>query len=612
VVNRWRTNVLKVIIIFISFFFLFWPLKIRAEELPVQSPSVIFNEVAWAGSSFDWRDEWIELKNMTDQKINLDGWQITYWDGDEEKIMITFSAEASISAESLTERFYLISKYDLDKSILNIEPASVASKITLSNEHLQLKLYDGDFTDGRKPIDVANDQEEPFAGRNTQTKASMERISQVTDGSQPSAWYTAFNSVNLDSTGKDFGTPGAENSYFIFNSDTSIFQNFSSFLNLENAFTISTKIESVIDGDTIHIENILGLPTTTVRLLGIDCPEKGQYFYNQAKQFWDGLIGQPITLIVKEPILDGMINPRLLAIVVYQDQILNLELLEQGLAWRSLSHPLLIEEYWDQIFQNSRQSKYGLWASYGGNALRINELYPNPPGNESILKNEWNEWIELYNNSDQEIDVSFYKLDKKTYYSIPEGTKLAPRGYFILSQKETSISLANKSDCTELYVPSGELVDQTCWKNAPEGQSWARGENGNFYWTTNLTPGASNQIVAKAKKEKITKEETKKEETAAEPINENKGGEVTQPQTIITKKVIIVTTTIPPPQTNLVPISPIILGAQTSRPLPSFQNWLFIILLIFTGAFLYLTGDFVWQKYLLPIHSKKPKIWPPT
>lgn len=37
-------------------------------------------EVAWAGTEASWADEWIELRNLTDEKVDLTGWKLR-WDG---------------------------------------------------------------------------------------------------------------------------------------------------------------------------------------------------------------------------------------------------------------------------------------------------------------------------------------------------------------------------------------------------------------------------------------------------------------------------------------------------------------------------------------------------
>mgnify|MGYP006302777807 CR=1 FL=1 len=43
---------------------------------------VLISEVAWSGTPASWADEWIELKNEGDEKIDLSGWVLA-WEGEE-------------------------------------------------------------------------------------------------------------------------------------------------------------------------------------------------------------------------------------------------------------------------------------------------------------------------------------------------------------------------------------------------------------------------------------------------------------------------------------------------------------------------------------------------
>ena len=38
--------------------------------------NVVINEIAWMGSAASASDEWIELKNTTNESINLSGWTL--------------------------------------------------------------------------------------------------------------------------------------------------------------------------------------------------------------------------------------------------------------------------------------------------------------------------------------------------------------------------------------------------------------------------------------------------------------------------------------------------------------------------------------------------------
>ena len=45
------------------------------------SGEVRVSEIAWMGSSASANDEWIELENMTDTQLSLEGWELSSEDG---------------------------------------------------------------------------------------------------------------------------------------------------------------------------------------------------------------------------------------------------------------------------------------------------------------------------------------------------------------------------------------------------------------------------------------------------------------------------------------------------------------------------------------------------
>jgi len=163
---------------------------------------VIINELAWAGSSYSASDEFIELKNLTENEIDLSGWQLTRISGNEEKVMLTIPAGEIIEARN----FYVISNWSSDDSALDFQPDLIDSSVSLSNSKLQIKLYDADG----ELIDLAGDGLFPLAGDN-EFKASMIRAAPVEKGDKESAWDSSLIAENLDSEISDFATPGAKN-----------------------------------------------------------------------------------------------------------------------------------------------------------------------------------------------------------------------------------------------------------------------------------------------------------------------------------------------------------------------------------------------------------------
>jgi len=150
----------------------------KAEE---ESRVVFVNELFWAGTSTSEYDEFIELKNNTDENIDLANWQITCLDsGGTEKLMLAIPS-GIIPAGG----YFLIAN-----SALKVDADLIDSSVSLNNNKLQIKLYDGTWNDGRKSLDTAGDKNKPLAGSNT-TKQSMERLEPPGDGKNKESWKSA-------------------------------------------------------------------------------------------------------------------------------------------------------------------------------------------------------------------------------------------------------------------------------------------------------------------------------------------------------------------------------------------------------------------------------------
>ncbi|HLD70804.1 MAG TPA: lamin tail domain-containing protein [Negativicutes bacterium] len=143
-----------------------------------QEPYVMFNEIAWMGTTASFNDEWMELYNPTGAFISLQGWTLKTADG-----KITVKPEGGIEAGG----FYLLERTD-DASAPGIN-ASLIYKGSLNNTGQHLQLYD----DSGVLVDEGNFLQKWPAGDNT-TKQTMERVG--------GNWQTSKDAG---------GTPGAAN-----------------------------------------------------------------------------------------------------------------------------------------------------------------------------------------------------------------------------------------------------------------------------------------------------------------------------------------------------------------------------------------------------------------
>ena len=123
-----------------------------------------------------------------------------------------------------------------------------------------------------------------------------------------------------------------------------------------SAAEIIGKVVSVADGDTITILDDMKIQHR-VRLARIDAPEKGQPYGTKARQYLSSLIfGKPVKVTYKSK--DRY--KRILGIVYYDGQDINLIMVQQGMAWH-YSYYDRTEEY-AEVEKQARRLKIGLWA----------------------------------------------------------------------------------------------------------------------------------------------------------------------------------------------------------------------------------------------------------
>ncbi|MCS6789046.1 MAG: lamin tail domain-containing protein [Patescibacteria group bacterium] len=102
--------------------------------------------------------------------------------------------------------------------------------------------------------------------------------------------------------------------------------------------------------------------------------------------------------------------------------------------------------------------------------IQINEWLPNPIGKDSK-----NEWIEIYNNSNQKINLNNWTIVSGTKSYKIKNKAIEPYSFLVLYQKETKLNLLNKNGELKLFDNQGNLIDQiNFFGKAPDGQSFSR------------------------------------------------------------------------------------------------------------------------------------------
>lgn len=423
--------------------------------------TVVINEVMWSGSTLLSSDEWIELKNISNQVVNIKNWSIENLGKSNQTIYIPENIDYILNPGE----FFLISKFALgESSILNIEPDCIVSNLSLSNSgngNLVLKDESGNI------IDIAKGDTWP-AGNND-IKSSMERID-YDDGLNIANWQSSYNKTNLIDNINDFATPKSENSAKIFNQIAKV-DDLNYLINFENILGAKAVVTEIIDGDTIKV-NINGM-IKTVRLSGIDTPEAkksssfkvDEPYYQETKELTkEKLLNKEIDLLVSIDSNERYdLYQRIIGIIIVDNELFNIQLLSYGYARTFYLNNLMIQENnWLEIEELAKQQKLGIWNDFGSDCIRINKFMPNPSGED---KN--NEWMEIYNQCSYEVNIKNWIIDDKdggsNPYLIDDDLLIKPYDFYVFYSSQTNISLNNDIDEVRIFNPTLFLVDSVSY-----------------------------------------------------------------------------------------------------------------------------------------------------
>ena len=123
--------------------------------------------------------------------------------------------------------------------------------------------------------------------------------------------------------------------------------------------------------------------------------------------------------------------------------------------------------------------------------LLINEIFPNPAG-----KDQAQEFIELWNNSPQNVSLAGWSLKNqsgKTY--LMQGV-IGPHEYLTLPYIKTRLTIKNTGEIISLYNAQGFKADQVSFFGvAKEGASLIR-SGAQTVFTKSPTPGEQNQLTS--------------------------------------------------------------------------------------------------------------------
>jgi micrococcal nuclease len=149
------------------------------------------------------------------------------------------------------------------------------------------------------------------------------------------------------------------------------------------------EVSQIIDGDTIKLSN-----GDRVRLIGINSPEKEQFYYSEATDKLRELIGNgPVTL--KKDVEDKDQYGRLLRYVYVNETFVNLEMVKTGYATAYTFEPnTKHSNELETAEQEAISAKIGMWTA-SPFSLAINQIHADAEGNDNENLND--EYVVLEN-----------------------------------------------------------------------------------------------------------------------------------------------------------------------------------------------------------------------
>jgi len=220
--------------------------------------------------------------------------------------------------------------------------------------------------------------------------------------------------------------------------------------------TTSAIVSKIIDGDTIKLQN-----GERVRLLGINTPEKGQPYYEEATNRLKELIeGKTVTL--EKDVDDKDQYARLLRYIYIGDTFVNLEMVREGYANVYIISPnTKYSSELEKAEEEAKIAKKGIWQpSEGGLSKCIGILYFqwNAEGNDCYNLND--EYVTFKNTCTQSIDMTSWtvKDEANHIYTFPD--------FNLAGGTTVMLYTGNGIDTTaELYWNSSGHQCNAIWNN---------------------------------------------------------------------------------------------------------------------------------------------------
>ncbi|MGQ9628132.1 MAG: lamin tail domain-containing protein, partial [Anaerolineae bacterium] len=136
-------------------------------------------------------------------------------------------------------------------------------------------------------------------------------------------------------------------------------------------------------------------------------------------------------------------------------------------------------------------------------SLALNEILPAPhevDWDGDGKADSADEWIELYNPTSKDIGLGDWQMDDvpdggSKPFTFPPGAFIPARGFLVLYNRQTGLTLNNDGDTVRLLRPDGTVADEFTYSRSKYDRPWSRKDDGYGEWVDNYipTPGQPNR-----------------------------------------------------------------------------------------------------------------------
>ncbi|MFH0818760.1 MAG: lamin tail domain-containing protein [Patescibacteria group bacterium] len=432
------------------------------------STDIVINEFLPNPSGDETAGEWIELKNIGGQEMDLCGWQIK----DASTKIYTITSEDFLSSQISAGGYFLISR--------------TVSAIALNNTGDEINLYQPDGTlletiiyNESAPEDnsYARDEDNDWQWTNTPTPDDQNIFNVEDDKLMP----------------EDNNQVPGEQAPVI--EDTVIYS---------QDIIISEIYPSPLDGESEFIE-LKNNGTKSVDLNGwklADVSNK-KFIFNNDK-FSDLILNTGEYLVVYNDVSKIALNnggdelrlyqpdDNLLQNLIYPNSVKGQSYIYYNNAWSWTDQITPGRDNINMVVVEDKTTEVVAENNYEySDKIILSEILPDPVGSDST-----DEFIEIYNSGDENINLFGWSLtDGTRNYSWDEQEIVKPREYKAYYISETKISLNNSGETVGLLDPKQKVISDVVYEKAINGYSYCF-NNEEWAWSSLPTPGQDNIITS--------------------------------------------------------------------------------------------------------------------